>query len=146
METDETNRILDSLDSDRAALADRLSAPSWYRWVVAACAAAYVATPVIRPESLGRVVTGIVLAVAVVTMSLHQRCSGVRVGRAGPGGGLLLLGLLVGVLLLLSTSYGLASSLGPWLVLAPATAGLVLVLLGSRWFERLQREYLRRGR
>ena len=104
-----------------------------------------MATPAIRSVGARHAVVGILLAAGIGTLMTYQRLCGVRVGRTGLHGAGLLGGLLVAALLLLSTSYGLAASLGAWWVVAPAAASFLVVLAGGRWFDRLYRENLRRG-
>jgi hypothetical protein len=141
----QARQVLRGLDADRAILAERLTAPKWLYPLVALIAAAYVATPIIQPDNLRNAGVGILLAAGVGLLSAYQRLSGVRVGRTGIRGAGLLVGLLVAILLMLSTTYGLVSLLGAWWVLAPAAACFVMVLVGGRWFDRLYRENLRRG-
>lgn len=54
--------------------------------------------------------------------------------------------LLLGTLLLLGVSYGLTSLLSAWWVLAPASAGFALALIGAQSLDRLYLERLRHGR
>lgn len=137
---------LQQLDADRARLADRLAAPAWLYLLFAVLAAGYVATPAVPSDGARSTVVGILLAASILVATGYHRLSGVRLGRVGPGGAWLLGGVLLAVLLLLSTAYGLAASLPPAWVLAPAAASFAVVLLAGRRFDRLYRENLRRGR
>lgn len=142
----QAQQALRDLDSDRAVLAERLAAPWWLYPLSALIVAGYVATPAIRSDNLRNAVVGLLIAGFIVLLLAYQRLSGVRVGRTGARGGALLVGLLVATLLLLSTSYGLVASFSAWWVLAPAVACFAMVLIGGRWFDRLYRENLSRGR
>lgn len=142
----QAQQLLRDLDSDRAALAERLAAPGWLYPLFALIVAGYVATPALRSSEPRNAVVGILIVGTLVVLLAYQRLSGVRVGRIGVRGGALLGGLLVVTLLLLSTSYGLVASLSPWWVLAPAAGCFVVVLIGGRCFDRLYREDLGRDR
>lgn len=141
----QAQQLLRDLDSDRAALAERLAAPGWLYPLFAMIVAGYVATPALRSSEPRNAVVGILIVGTIVVLVTYQRLSGVRVGRIGVWGGVVLAGLLVVTLLLLSTSYGLVASLSPWWVLAPAAVCFVVVLAGGRWFDRLYREDLGHG-
>ncbi len=141
----QAQQLLRDLDSDRAVLAERLTAPGWLYPLFALIVAGYVATPAIRSSEPRNAVVGILIVSTIVVLLAYQRLSGVRAGRIGVRGGALLGGLLVVTLLLLSTSYGLVASLSAWWVLAPAAVCFVVVLVGGRWFDRLYREDLGRG-
>jgi hypothetical protein len=142
---DDAQQVLRDLTADRATLAERLAAPPWLYPLLAALASAYVATPAIPSDDARIAVVGLLMAGTLVALLLYQRLSGVRTGRAGSRATTLLVGLLLGVLLLLSTSYGLVASLNPWWALPPTAMCFALVLMGGRRFDRLYREYLRRG-
>lgn len=88
---------------------------------------------------------GVLIAGAMVLLFGYQRLSGVRVGRSGPRGGLLIAGLLVATLVLLSVSFALAASLSAWWVIAPAVVSFPVVLAGGRRFDQLYREDMSRG-
>lgn len=139
-------QALQDLASDRDALAQRLIAPRWLYPLIALVTAAYVATPAIQPGNTHSVVVGCLAAAFVLLVSSYSRLSGVRVGRVGFQGGAILTGLVVAVLVLLSSANGLAASLSAWWVLAPAAAAFVVVLFGGRHFDRACQENLRRGR
>ncbi|GAA1121676.1 hypothetical protein [Citricoccus alkalitolerans] len=142
----QAQQLLRDLESDRAALAERLTAPGWLYPLFALIVAGYVATPALRSSEPRNAVVGILIAGTIVLLLAYHRLSGVRVRRIGVRGGALLAGLLVMTLLLLSTSYGLVASLSAWWVLAPAAVCFVVVLIGGRWFDRLYREDLGHGR
>lgn len=142
----QAQQLLHDLESDRAALAERLAAPGWLYPLFALITAGYVATPALRSSEPRNVVVGILIVGTIVLLLAYRRLSGVRIGRIGARGGVLLGGLLVVTLLLLSTSYGLVASLSAWWVLAPAAVCFVVVLIGGRWFDRLYREDLGHGR
>ena len=139
-------QVLADLDNDRATLAQTLAAPRWLYPLVALIVAGFLATPAIRTVDPRNIVTGILIAAAIALVLTYRRHTGVRVGQIGARGAGLLVGLLVVTLLLLSTSFGLSASLNPWWVVAPALVGFAVVLAGGRWFDRLYRENLRRGR
>lgn len=139
-------QVLHDLDADRASLAERVAAPGWLHSLCALFIAGYVATPALRSETPRDAVSGALVAATAVLLLGYQRLSGVRVRRTGARGGLLVAGMLVATLVLLSVSSGLAASLSGWWVLAPAAITLVVVLLGSRRFDRFYRESLTRGR
>lgn len=139
-------QALQDLASDRDALAQRLIAPWWVFPLIALIAAAYVATPVIQPGTTHSRVLGCLTGAFVLVVGSYHRLSGVRLGRVGLQGGAILTGLVVAVLVLLSTANGLVASLSGWWVLGPAAASFVVVLLGGRCFDRTYRENLRRGR
>lgn len=142
----QAQQILRGLHSDRAALAERLAAPWWFHAISALIATGFMATPAIRSDDARTmVVVGLLMADAIALPICYQRVCGVRIGRVGPRCGALLVGLVAVTVLLLCTSYGLASSLNLWWVLAPAAACFVVVLIGGRWFDRMYREDLRRG-
>jgi hypothetical protein len=143
--TAQAQEALRELASDRATLADRLAAPWWLYPFFALIAAGYVATPAIRSAEARNDVVGILIAAGVVLLLAYRRLSGVRVSRTGGRGAALLAGLLMVILLLLSTSYGLVSLLSAWWVLVPATVSFSVVLVLGRWFDRLYRENLRHG-
>jgi hypothetical protein len=142
----QAQQLLRELDSDRVALAERLAAPGWLYPLFALIVAGYVATPALRSSEPRNAVVGGLIVGTIVVLLAYQKLSGVRVGRIGLRGGVLLGGLLAVTLLSLSTSYGLVASLNPWWVLAPAAVCFVVVLIGGRWFDRLYREDLGRGR
>jgi hypothetical protein len=143
--TAQAQEALRDLASDRATLADRLAAPWWLYPFFALIAAGYVATPAIPSEEARNAVVGILIVAGIVMLLTYRRLSGVRVSRTGGRGAALLGGLLMVVLLLLSTSYGLVSLLSAWWVLVPATVCFSVVLVLGRLFDRLYRENLRRG-
>jgi drug/metabolite transporter (DMT)-like permease len=143
--TAQAQEALRELASDRATLADRLAAPWWLYPFFALIAAGYVATPAIRSDEARNAVVGILIAAGVVLLVTYRRLSGVRVSRTGGRGAALLVGLLMVVLLLLSTSYGLVSLLSAWWVLVSATVCFGVVLVLGRWFDRVYRENLRHG-
>jgi hypothetical protein len=142
----QAQRLLHELESDRAALAERLAAPGWLYPLVALIVAGYVATPAVRSSEPRNAVVGGLIVGTIVVLIAYQRLSGVRVGRIRVRAGAVLTALLVVTLVLLSTSYGLVASLSAWWVLAPASACFVVVLFGGRWFDRLYREDLGHGR
>jgi hypothetical protein len=142
----QAQQLLRELDSDRAALAEQLAAPGWLYPLFALIVAGYVATPALRSSEPRNAVVGVLIVGTIVVLLAYQKLSGVRVGRIGLRGSVLLGGLLAVTLLSLSASYGLVASLTPWWVLAPAAVCFVVVLIGGRWFDRLYREDLGRGR
>jgi hypothetical protein len=150
MENNTTSKVaedvLRDLASDRRPLTARLAAPWWVHPLVALLVAGYVATPAISPGAVHNVVVGILAGAFVMLVAGYRWCTGVRLNRVGVRGGAVLAGLVVTVLLLLSASNGLTASPSAWWVIAPAVLCFVAVLAGSRWFERLSREDLRRGR
>lgn len=139
-------QVLHDLDVDRASLAERVAAPGWLYPLCALFIAGFVATPALRSDTPREAVSGALVAATVVLLLGYQRLSGVRVRRTGARGGLLVAGMLVATLVLLSVSFGLAASLSAWWVLAPAAMTFVVVLLGSRRFDRFYRESLTRDR
>jgi len=142
----QAQQLLSELESDRAALAERLTAPGWLYPLFALIIAGYVATPALRSSESRNAVVGVLIVGTIVLLFASQRLSGVRIGRIGLRGGALLAGLLAVTLLLLSTSYGLVASLSAWWVLAPAAVCFAVVLIGGRCFDRLYREDLGHGR
>ncbi|TWP32947.1 hypothetical protein [Leekyejoonella antrihumi] len=141
----QAQQVLRELDSDRACLASRLAAPWWLYPVCALLVAGFIATPAIRADEPRNALVGVLIASTLVLLLGYQRLSGVRVGRAGLRGGLLIAGLLVATLVLLSVSFGLAASMSAWWVLAPAAASFLMVQVGGRRFDCLYRENLSRG-
>jgi hypothetical protein len=141
----QAQRVLRDLDSDRVALADRITAPRWLYPLFGLVVAIFIATPAIPAVGARNLVDAILFAVAIGLLFAYQRRSGVRIGRVGPRGAGLLVGMLVLTLVLLSTSFGLVSLLSAWWVLAPALVGFVAVSFAGRWFDRLYRENLHRG-
>lgn len=139
-------QVLHDLDVDRASLAERVAAPEWLYPLCALFIAGFVATPALRSDTPREAVSGALVAATVVLLLGYQRLSGVRVRRTGARGGLLVAGMLVTTLVLLSVSFGLAASLSAWWVLAPTAMTFVVVLLGSRQFDRFYRESLTRDR
>jgi hypothetical protein len=141
----QVRRTLRNLSTDRAQLAERLAAPWWLYVLLALLGAGYVATPAIRVDGARNAVAGALIGASVVMLAGYRRLSGVRVRRTGSSGAIVLVGLFLGTIVLLIISYGLASLLSAWWVLAPATICFALLLVGGRWFDRLYREHLRRG-
>ena len=139
-------QLLRDLDVDRASLAERAAAPGWLYPLCALFVAGFVATPALPSDALRRAVVGALIVATVLLLLGYQQLSGVRLRRAGARGGVLGVGMLVAALVLLSASFGLAASLSAWWVLTPAAITFVVVLLGSRRFDRLYRENLVRGR
>lgn len=135
--------LLDELQADRVALADRVSVPAWFYPTFALLAALYVGTPALPDGQMRSIVTSVLLAAAVVSALLYPRLSGVRVSGVGASGWCLLLALLVGMIVLLSVSFGLTASLSAWWVLVPQAICFVLVLFGGRLFDREYRRRLR---
>lgn len=141
----QVRQTLQDLHQDRASLAQRLVVPWRLHCVVALLVAGFVATPAIGPDTVRSVVVGALSAPIVLLPYGHRRLRGARLRRTGLPGVVLLLALLLGTLLLLSVSFGLVSLLSSWWVLAPATAGFVLVLIGGRSLDRTQLDRVRHG-
>lgn len=139
------DQTLRDLQEDRASLAEHLRPPGWLYPIIAVLTAVFVATPALPPGSPRNTASGVLIVATVGVLTVQQRLSGARVGRVGLEGAALLVGLLAGVLLLLSVSFGLSASVNRWWVFAPAAACFLLVLTAGRWFDRLYRERLRRG-
>lgn len=144
----DAQQVLSALDSDRAALADRLQAPWWLHAVVALIVAGYVALPALWPDGVRWVAYGLVVCGGFAAQIAYRRIAGVRVSKRKVWQVELAAGAALAALLLLliSTSFGLVASLSPWWVLAPTTAAFAIALVLSRWFERIYREALRRDR
>lgn len=143
---DGASGLLNDLAVDRAVLADRLTAPWWLYPAFGVIAAVYVASPLIETDLLRRIITGIAIASTIVLVASFQRITGVKVARAGAPARLTLILLLLAVLLLLSTSFGLASfGLYGWIVI-PAAASFGLTVVLGKLFDSQVRDKVRRGR
>lgn len=144
---DEAREALRDLDSDGAALAERVVTPPWYHPVVALFVVIFVvSTAIPGPASM------IVLAIAVVGLVLvtiaYQRRYGVATSRpAGPRSRRILSAMItVMVVCMLS---GLAikfTEVSPWWSLIPAVvAGALTVVLGRAYDARLRGELGQNG-
>ncbi len=142
----EARRALDALGTDRAALAERIAAPWSMHALLATAAAVFVASPAIDSDGTRNTVFVVTLVVIVTVFSDAERRSRVRRGRPGTGAIALAIGMLATILILFSVSLGLAASLKAWWVGLPAAMCFGVVLAGSRAYDRLSRETLRRGR
>ncbi|MFC4460505.1 hypothetical protein ACFO4M_19120 [Pseudonocardia nematodicida] len=137
--------VLRDLDADRSALSGRMAAPAWTHVAFALLAAGFVLSPAFSGGLRAALVPVLVL-LTVVLLGYQQSTTGVRARGVGARAWLAFAGALVGVLVLLSVSYGLVASLSPWWVLAPAAVAFGIVLAANIAFERSTREHLRRGR
>ena len=137
--------VLRGLEADRTALAGRMAAPGWIHVAFALVAAGYVLLPVFDDG----VRDGLLPFLLVVVLALiwYQRSvTGIRAGAVGaPAWGVFLV-TVVAILALVSVSFALVASLSPWWAAVPAAVCFVVVLSANRWFERLSREHVRRGR
>jgi hypothetical protein len=138
--------LLNDLAADRALLAGRLAAPGWLYPAFGALTALYVASPAIEPDSISRPVVGLAMASTIALAWAFQRISGVRVSRAGASARLTLGVLLCAILMLLSTSFGLASFGLYWWIALPVAVSFGLTVILGRLFDRQYREKVRRGR
>jgi hypothetical protein len=143
--SDDARALLGELQADRVALADRLAAPAWFYPAFAGLTALYVGTPALPDGQVGTVVTALPVAAAATLALAYPRISGVRSSRIGVIGWCVLIGLLVGVLGLLSVSYGVVASLSAWWVLLPQAVCFAVVLVGGRMFDREYRARLHAG-
>lgn len=142
----DVQNLLRDLDADRASLAGRMAAPWWLYPAFGVIIALYVASPAIESEATRRVVVQLAMASSVVLLFVYHRISGVRVSRVGVRGAVRLGVLVCAILALLSTSFGLASFDAQWWIAIPAAVSFGLVVILGRWFDRLYRDELRRGR
>lgn len=142
----QVRQSLADLDVDRTRLADRVAAPWWLHWLLGLVVAGFVASTAVSDDTVRDLVAGGLLGAAAVGTMNYQKLSGIRVRRTGLAGLAVVVGLVASTLLLLSVSYGLAASLSPWWVLAPALLSFALILGGSRWFDRIYRKRLVDGR
>lgn len=142
----EARTLLDALDADRAALAGRVAAPRWLYPAFGVVAMLYVASPAIVSEASRRAVVGLAIASGILLLATYQRISGVKMSRVGAPGTAVLGGLTFAVLVLLSTSFGLAAGDARWWIALPAAVSFGLVVMLGRRFDRLYRERVRHGR
>lgn len=144
----EARAALDGLDSDGAALAERIVTPTWYHPILGAIVAVLVVgTALPGPYST------IVLALAVVGMVLlvveYRRRYGVSTTQAaGPRGKRLLAVMVAVVIACMASSLVVKfAELPIWWMLAPAAlAMLVTVTLGHRYDAALRSEIAQSGR
>lgn len=143
---DEAQKLLHDLVADRTVLAGRVAAPWWLYPAFGAVTALYVASPAIEPEGSRRVVAGLVIASGLLLHVACRRISGVKLSRVGAPGAVILGVLMCAVLVLLSTSFGLAAADVRWWIAIPAAVSFALVVILGRQFDRQYRQRLRRGR
>lgn len=143
--TQTARTLLQDLAGDRAALAGRLRAPGWLYPALGALAAVYVASPAIPADGPRRTLV-LIAAVTTILLSIaYQRISGVKLGRTGVLGVVIVAAGVATVLLFLSVSYGLAL-LSPWWVIAPAAVAFGVVVALGRWLEKVHQGEVRRDR
>jgi len=142
---DNARDLLGALHADRVSLADRLAAPFWFYPAFAALTALYVGTPALPDGNVSAAFAAVPVAAAATLALLYPRISGVRPAAVGLMGWSVLVGLLVGVLGLLSMSYGMVASLSAWWVLLPQAVCFAIVLFGGRLFDSVYRTHLHAG-
>lgn len=142
MESD-TGNILNDLDADRAGLAERMRAPRWFAPAFGAVAALYAAMPSI-PNDGGRdfIFIGAVVA-SVILVTAYSRTTGVKASGFGARGWFLGAAGLLGVLVCLSVSFGLAAAgLHWWIALSTlaafAWATIIVTLITSTMQQRVR--------
>ncbi|MBY4131314.1 hypothetical protein HQO83_23240 [Rhodococcus fascians] len=143
--SDDARDLLGAIHADRVSLADRITAPSWFYPVFAALTALQVGTPALPDGIVGAALATFPTVAAATLALLYPRICGVRPEAVGITGWAVLVGLLISVLALLSTSYGLVASLSAWWVLLPQAVCFVVVLLGGRLFDSEYRRHLHAG-
>lgn len=137
--------LLHDLDADRAVLAARVAAPWWMYPALGITTSLYVASPALASDANRRIVAGLAIALSMLLLAGYRRVSGVKMSRVGVRGTVMLSGL-VGAVLALSISFGLAAADARWWISIPAVVSLGLVVIVGGRFDRGYREALRRGR
>lgn len=138
-----TAKLLDELNADRADLAERMRAPRWFAPAFGAVAALYAAMPSI-PNEGGRdfIFIGTIVA-SVILASAYYRTTGVKASRFGARGWFLCGAGLLGILVCLSVSYGLAAFGLYWWIVLPALAAfawatIIVTLITSTLRQRVR--------
>lgn len=139
------SELLNHLAADRTALADRLGAPGWLYPAISILTTLYVASPIIESELIRRPIVGLAIGSTIALVMGYQRISGVRVTSAGTSARITLGLLLFATLVLLSTSFGLASFGLHWWIAIPAAISFALTLKLGQLFDHQYREKIRRG-
>ena len=144
---DAAQAALDSLSTDRSALADHIVTPPWFYPALAAITTVIVAAPA-SPTPFVQLMVVAAASVALVFLVLaYQKRTGLAISRtAGPRslGVLIVLGALVAVLFVASLALALFEG-KPWVAVI---AGLtyVTMLAGCRIYDRVYDTELRSGR
>ena len=142
----DASRLLNDLAGDRASLAERMAAPGWLYPAAGLLAAIYIATPLIEADAVRRIAAGATIGSIAFLVWAFQIATGVKVSRAGAAAQLTLGVLVMAILVLLSTSFALASLGLNWWILLPSAAGFVLTIFLGKRFHSQYRDRVRHGR
>ncbi|MGA8114084.1 MAG: hypothetical protein WCA46_10525 [Actinocatenispora sp.] len=120
-------RLLEELRSDRATLAERMHAPRWFVLGSGLAAAAYVVIPALPKDSSRNAVLLAAFCMSIALVGAHRRVTGIKASRFSVRDWALTAVGVVGVLALISISFGLSASGLRWWIVATALAAFVLV-------------------
>ena len=139
----DADQVLRELSADRANLSERMRAPRWFAPAFGTIAALYAAMPSI-PNDGGRdfVFVGAVVA-SIALCAAYYRATGVKASGLGARGWFLGVVGLLGILVCLSVSFGLAAAgLHWWIALSAlaafAWAAIIATLMSSGMQQRVR--------
>lgn len=145
MERDIARETLAAIDADQDQIARRTVIPTWYHAAVAACCAAVIGSTAL-PDGTRTVAFCFVALVWVLLMLYPARRSGVT-PRTWDGEQIALAALLLVVLIvLISTAYGLMAWGSAWWVVVPTLLAAAFGWWMSRASQRRLARRLRDGR
>ncbi len=142
----EAPRLLETLRSDREAFAGRMHAPRWLAPGFGLAAAAYVAIPAVSDDATRNFLFLAAVAVSTALMSSYPRVTWVKASRFSAGEWGLFTACILGALVLLSVSFGLAAAELRWWIIASGAAAFAWVTWLAGRLTSAARERVRRGR
>lgn len=137
--------LLAELEADRNTLATRATTPWWIPAGFGLVGAAYVSIPSFPQGTQSFVLIAAVVA-SVALIGGYRRATGIRASGVGGKAGWLAALTVLGLFVLISVSYGLASFGLQWWIAAPATVAFALTGSLAVLFTTSARERMRRVR
>lgn len=134
----ESKDLLNELDADRTALAERLRTPWWLAAGFGLMAAAFVVSPAFGGNTNGVIIASVVLTIALI--AAYRKATGIKLAGSGFVPWLIVLGGLAIVLALFSVALGLASLDLRWWIAVPATVAFVAIASLTFLFTKVARE------
>ncbi len=132
-ESDDRDRLIEDLHSDRQRMAARLSAPRWVAPGFGLVAAAYVTTAAMPSDTWRDGVFVAAVAASLVMLSVYRSTTGIKLSRLGARAVVILLCAVGVTLLMLSVSYGLAAGGLTWWI----TASTLITFVAVTWFAKM---------
>lgn len=140
----ESKYLLNELDADRATLAGRVTTPWWLPVSFGAIAAAWVSVPAFGDDAPRSFLLIAAIVASIALLGSYRKVTGIKISSVGWFAWMLFGLSLLGLLLMISIAFGLASfGLSVWII-APAAAAFAIAASLTVAFTTAARERMLR--